>query len=369
MFSPRSNLATLAPAVHGARDYGELARLKLHPDAVIDFSANSNPYGPPPAILQAVQAAVCAPILARYPDRECLALRAALAAAEGVSPEEILPGNGAAELIQLIALALVAPGRRHLILAPTFGEYARAIRLMGGEVVEVRPTSGADWRFDAGEVAGAIQEIRPDSIWLCNPNNPTGQVWTAAELAQLRAAASERPVLWVVDESYHYFAAGSVSLKAERTSGNLIILRSLTKDMALAGLRLGYALAAPPLIELLRRTQPPWSVNSLAQIAGVAAVQPEGLAWRQQSLDRLRGEAAEFWAGLSSSGLTVLPTETTYTLVTAGNGADFRRRLLAHGLLVRDCASFGLPEHVRIATRRPEENARLLDCLKRNEIL
>jgi histidinol-phosphate aminotransferase len=363
MVSPRSTLATLPPSIHGARNYGELACLGLSPDAVIDFSANSNPYGPHPAVQAAVQAAVAAPVLAHYPDRECLALRAALAAAEGVSMDNILPGNGAAELIQLAALAFVTPGSRHLIVSPTFGEYSRAIQLMGGQALEVRPTH-PDLRFEAAEVAAAIHRLRPESVWLCQPNNPTGQLWTAAELTYLRAADPDARMLWVVDESYHYFVANPVSLKGEIEQENLLILRSLTKDMALAGLRLGYALAAPSLIQSLRQVQPPWSVNSLAQVAGAAALQAEVLTWRQKSITQLHSNAAELWAGLTELELMILPTQTTFALVNVGHAAEFRRRLLAHGLLVRDCTSFGLPGHIRIAAHRPEENWQLLKAIQ-----
>ncbi len=365
MLSPRSTLATLPPAIHGARDYGELARLDLHPDSVIDFSANSNPYGPHPAVLQTVLAAVSASTLSHYPDRDCLALRAAIAAADEIAENCILPGNGVTELIQLIALAFVTSGSRHLILAPTFGEYERAIQVMGGQVHQHRPPpTRTDLRFDAEEVATAIRRWQPHGIWLCNPNNPTGQQWTAAELAHLRAADPARRALWVVDESYLYFAAEPVTLKDELESQNLIVLRSLTKDHALAGLRLGFALAASVVIDLLRRVQPSWSVNSLAQVAGVAAMQTEALIWRRQSLRRLHHHAAELWARLAESDWSVLPTATTYSLVAVGDAAAFRRRLLIEGLLVRDCTSFGLPHHVRIAARRSAENERLIATVK-----
>ena len=362
---PPSTLATLPPATHGARDYGELIRLGLNPDKVIDFSANSNPYGPHPAVLEAVAVAVTIDTLARYPDRDCLALRAAIAAAEKVSGEALLPGNGTVELIQLIALAFVRPGSRHLILAPTFGEYAHAIHLLGGQVYEYRPpAASADLRLDAEGVAAAIRRLQPDSIWLCNPNNPTGQQWTAGELAYLRAADPAHRALWVVDESYRYFTADPIPLASWSEGENVIILRSLTKDQALAGLRLGYAMAAPPLIAVLRAVQPTWSVNSLAQIAGVAALQAPVLAWRQHSLARLRQHAASLWAGLAELDFEVLPTTTSYTLVGVDNAANFRHRLLLQGLQVRDCASFGLPRHIRMAARRPAENESLLNAIK-----
>jgi histidinol-phosphate aminotransferase len=360
-----SNLAALSPVVHGARDYGELARLGLSPDEVIDFSANSNPYGPHPAVLAAVAQALHPARLARYPDRDCLALRAAIARVDERPDETILPGNGATELIHLIALACVEPGSRHLVVAPTFGQYAHAIRIAGGDVIELRPPAASpDLRFEVEAVATAIRYWQPDGIWLCNPNNPTGQQWTAAELAHLRAADPTRPAWWIVDESYRYFAAEPTPLTAWAEGETLLILRSLTKDQALAGLRLGYVLAAPAVIRALRAVQPSWSVNTLAQVAGVAALQAPVLTWRQQTLASLRQHAAELWAGLTALGYNILPTATPYALVVVENAAGLRQQLLRHGLQVRDCASFGLPHHLRLAARRPEENERLLKAME-----
>lgn len=367
MLAQRGTLDSLSPAVHGARDYAELARLGLAPDDVLDFSTNSNPYGPAENVLAAVRRAVSGAGLSRYPDRDCLALAAAIAAAENVSDSNVLPGNGAAELIQIIALAFVLPGSRHLILAPTFGEYSRAIRLAGGVVEEVRPPAGGpDLVLNVEAAAAAIRELQPDGVWLCNPNNPTGQVWALPELAALRAA-SARPVLWVVDESYRYFTASPVSVLAAAESWmddeTTVVIRSLTKEYALAGLRLGYVIAAASLITTLQKVQPPWSVNTLAQVAGTEALQPAGRAWRQETLSRLQEEAAALWRELAALDQKVLPTAATYTLVEVGNATEFRRDLLASGLLVRDCTSFGLPGHVRIAARRPPHNQRLVETL------
>jgi histidinol-phosphate aminotransferase len=372
----RPTLADLPPSIHGARDYGELARLGLEPEAVSDFSANSNPYGPHPAVLEAVRAAVAGPTLQRYPDRACLALRQAIAAAEGVSPDSILPTNGASELIQLVALAFVAPGSRQLILAPTFGEYGRAIHLVGGLARECRP-AGADLRFEIEALVETIRAWQPAGVWLCTPNNPTGQQLAADDLARLRAADPDQRMLWVIDESYRYFGADSrrqAAVSGQPLSQNLIVIRSLTKEHGLAGLRLGYALAQPARCEALRAVQPPWSVNSLAQAAGVAALQPRVIAWRERSLAQLHGHAARLWSALAALGYHVLPSDTPYTLVEVGQAAAFRRALLEQGCLVRDCASFGLPDHIRIAAQRPEENERLIATMKKmrdyhNELL
>ena len=393
--SPRPALQTLSPAIHGARNHLELATLQLDPEQIIDFSTNANPYGPAPTVLQAVQAAITTETVAPYPDRHCLALRQAIATAENtptesvllgnilpgdilpgailpgdilpgdilpgdILPDNILPGNGSAELIQAIALAFVRPGSHHLILAPTFGEYDRAIQLMAGVVHHYRP-AGPDYRFKLADTKQAIAAQQPDSVWLCNPNNPTGQQWGAAELAELQTAAPQ--ALWVIDEAYRHFPARPVSAPADRP--NQIILRSLTKDHALAGLRLGYAMARPALLEPLQQVQIPWSVSSLAQVAGVAALQAAGTAWREQTLAQLRDHARQLWADLTALGLKVLPTDTTFALVEVADPPLYRRRLLQDHLLVRDATSFGLPQHLRIAARLPEENGKLVETMAR----
>ncbi|MBN1219374.1 MAG: histidinol-phosphate aminotransferase family protein [Anaerolineae bacterium] len=363
MPSPRSTVITVPPPIHGARDYTELQRLGLAPDDVIDFSTNSNPYGPHPAIFQAMGEALADPALVRrYPDRDCLALRAAIAVADKVPQENILPGNGATELIHLIALTFVKPDSRHLILSPTFGEYSRALHLMGGKVYECRPETHHLLHLDLETITTTIHRVQPDTIWLCNPNNPTGQYWSKAELAQLRAADPDARILWIIDEAYRHFVDPGARGNDEEqwTWGeNVIRLRSLTKDHSLAGLRLGYLLAAPKLVNLLKAAQPPWSVNSLAQMAGVAALQTESITWRNFTLTQLRQHALDLWVGLSQLGLPIHPTSTTFALLKVKHAPEFRHHLLMRGLLVRDCASFGLPGHIRVAAHRPAANERL----------
>lgn len=354
----------LQPTPHGDLDYAELAKLGLAPAEIIDFSANSNPYGADPAVLTAIREAATATTLRRYPDRDCLALRQAIAEAEALAPDSILPTNGANELIQILALAFVRPGRRQLIVAPTFGEYARAIAVLGGQVSEYR-AAGPAYRFDPAAIAAAIYNIRPETVWLCNPNNPTGQPLTPEEIALIQAAAIDNRALLFIDESYRAFlSTPNPRPPTPNPQPQSVILHSLTKEHGLAGLRLGYAVAAPEIIRLLRAIQPAWSVNSLAQVAGVAALQPEVRARQRQNLAQLQQHALALWQKLSTIGYTVLPTQTPFALVQVGQATPFRRDLLAHGMLVRDGTSFGLPDHVRIAGQLPEQNERLVAALQ-----
>lgn len=352
---PRRSIVEVPPVVHGALDFGELQQMGLDPDEVLDFSANTNPYGASPAVCAALASAA----LDRYPDREALALRAALAESLDVPARRIIAGNGASELIWLAALAFVRPGEAVLVVGPTYGEYARAARLMGGCVITWQARAEDDFAPDEGAIARELERLRPRVVFVCNPNNPTGAVLAPDALAIL--ARRHPATLFVVDEAYQPLAPGLESA-LDSAAENVLVLRSMTKDFGLAGLRLGYAIGPEPLIEPLRRVQPPWSVNALAQAAGVAALRDT--SHRERSLELLGRAKAALVAGLTRLGLPTVPSAVLFFLVRVGDGAAFRRALLVRGVLVRDCASFGLPAYVRIAARRPEENERLLAAIR-----
>jgi histidinol-phosphate aminotransferase len=352
---PRPEVTAVLPAVHGAVDHSELQRLGIDPNEVLDFSSNTNPYGPSPAVRTAF---VSVP-LDRYPDRESLALRAALSEFVGVSAERILVGNGASELIALTALAFVRHRSKVLIIGPTYSEYARTVELMGGNVVYWRARAENDFAPIPGAILRGLADISPELVYLCTPNNPTGTIFPTAALD--RVARLHPKTLFVVDEAYLPFAPQHGSA-LDLGTDNVLVLRSMTKDFALAGVRLGYAVGPEPIVEALRRTQVPWSVSALAQVAGIAAL--SDLSHRNQSLELLGQAKAILTDKLVQLGLRLVPSEVPFFLVRVGDGAAFRKALLARRILVRNCASFGLPEYVRISTRRPEENERLLAAIR-----
>ena len=342
-------------AHHGAFDFAELERLGLHPEEIIDFSANINAYGPSPAVQKSLEKTN----YKDYPDRESLALRRALASQLGLSKEQILLGNGTAELLWLTAFAYIRPQDRVLILAPTFGEYERVSRLMDARVSSYQAEATKGFAVDITEVTQRLHDADYRIVFLCSPNNPTGQILPLDALSAWAGAHPE--TLFVVDEAYLPFADGATSALSLGLE-NLLIMRSMTKDYAIAGLRLGYAVGAPSVIGALRASRPPWNVNALAQAAGVAALRDA--EYLQSTLAKIRANKKDFVRELKSLGYQVLPSETHYFLMNVGNGKNFRSRLLREGVQVRDCASFGLPEYVRLATRLPEENERLLKALR-----
>lgn len=355
----------MSTVAHGAFDYAELARLGLTPDDLLDFSSNINPFGPPADLVDGVRHALSASLLARYPDRECLAVRERLATLHGLSPAHILVGNGSADLIALL-MQVLAQGKRVAVLAPTFGEYAHAAALAGATVHRVpRPgwQRSPDGTFvraphdTIADCAARLSALAPDIVVLCNPNNPTGDYLPPDVLNTLRRALPA--ALWVLDAAYEPFC--DALAHPATPDAQTIVLHSLTKDFALAGIRLGYLLAPPDIVARLYAAQPPWNVNALAQQAALLALNM--LDWRAETIAALLAERRRVENILQAHGWTPYPTTTNFLLLPVGNGAHMRQRLLAHGLLVRDATSFGLPHCIRIAVRRSHENDRLLACL------
>ncbi len=351
--SPRPELAAVPACPHGSIGGAELAAWGMR--SVLDFSVNCNPLGPP----SAVAAALAAVDPARYPDDECGALRRALAPRLGVAEDCLVVGNGSVELIWLLAAAYLRPGDAALIVGPTFGEYARAVAIHGGRPLEHRASAEDGFRPRVGEIVARLRDLRPRLVFLCNPNNPTGVYLGRAEVGRLSAACTDG--LLVVDEAYLAFVERADSLLDLLDEG-VVLLRSLTKDYALAGLRLGYALAAPAVSAALRQVRAPWSVNAAAQAAGLAALADEAhLARARQEVAAAR---AYLMAELTSLGLPVLPSAANFLLVRVGAASKLRGELLRRGCCVRDCTSFGLPEYIRIGLRRLPECRQLVAALR-----
>jgi len=277
-------------------------------------------------------------------------------------------GNGTAELIWLVAFAFLKPGDDVLILGPTFGEYERATRLMSATPQHwnalpalVPRREGAGFAFDVAEITRMLDSANHRAVFLCNPNNPTGQALPPTAI--LAWAEAHPRTLFIVDEAYLAFVPDLESVVSSRRP-NLLVLRSMTKDYALAGLRLGYAVGDERLIHALEAVRPAWNVNALAQAAGLAALSDE--PYYQITLAQLRDEKTFLLNGLKELGFSPVPSPTQFFLLPVGNAAQFRQNLLRHGILVRDCTSFGLPEYVRISPRTRQENQRFLNDLQTN---
>ncbi|MFC1958784.1 pyridoxal phosphate-dependent aminotransferase [Chloroflexota bacterium] len=353
---PRPEIENLVPSPHGGLNHAELKAMGLTPEEVLDFSVCCNPFPPPPEVRKVFDIIS----VDRHPDSEATEFREHLSGKLGVPPDNILAGSGAMELIRLIALAYFEAGDSVLILEPTFGEYKVACQIMGAGVVGQWGREEESFAHRVEETVDLIKRSRPGGVFVCNPNNPTGRYISRQEIEMVLGACKE--TLLVLDEAYISFVEESWSSLDLIDRGNVVIVRSMTKDYALAGLRLGYAVAHKKIINVLRRVCPPWNVNSVAQKAGIAALNDTDY------LDRCNREirkAKQFLISeLQLIGFTLVPSEANFFLVKVTSAKDFRTDLLKRGLLVRDCTSFGLPGYIRIAARTMPECQKLVDAIR-----
>jgi len=344
MFSPKPHLRSLPTAVHGSVDHAEIAARGLTPADVLDFSANLNPYGPPPGVKRALRGIR----ISEYPDSAANDLRRALAAHLGTNPENVTPGAGATEVIRLAVQGFVGPGDRVLIPAPSYGEYATACRIAGAEIVTLPAREADGFRLELPVLLAELKREPPRAVFIGNPNNPTGEYLTEIAVDVIIRAAPDSLV--VIDEAYAGLVDAAWNSTGLAARHNVIVVRSLTKDYALAGLRLGYALSHPQSAVLLERLRPPWNISAPAQAAGLAALGAKGFI--AGCRPRLLRAKRYLMQGFERLGYPVIPGAANFFMVRVGDGAAFRDALLERNLLVRDAASFGLPEYIRVAPRR-----------------
>lgn len=356
MLRPRHEIEELPPAVHGGPDYAELQKLGVSPGDVLDLSVSTNPCGSPPGI----QEAICRADFASYPDSESGELCNALAANLKIDPDHIIIGSGSTEIIRMIAQSYFGPGDSVLIPHPTYGDYETACRIAGAAIVKVSTLKEPDFRLNVSSAIDQMLKRRARGIFICNPNNPTGQYLNRAEVKKLVAAAVDS--LIVLDEAYIAFTRNSWPSIELLNGGNLAIVRSMTKDYALAGVRLGYAIAPPHIISTLKKVRPPWNVSAAAQQAGLAALSSGSYL---EDCRRLVNESKDFLiTHLHNLGLKPAPSETNFFLVKVGDATGARNFLLSKGFLVRDCTSFGLPEYIRIAPRLLPDCKKLVSAIE-----
>ncbi len=341
---------------HGGVPLKELRSLGISAEHFLDFSVNINPLGPSPGALEAL--ANLDP--SSYPDPESRELREALADLTGVAISRIVIGNGSTELIHLLARTHLEKGDRAVILAPTFGEYETACRLAGAKPDLIPGEEGSLFRWDITAACHKIRRLQPRLTFLCNPNNPTGVYLEQAAVAELIEVVGDG--LLVLDEAYISFVEEAWETTTLMSAGNLVILRSLTKDHALPGLRLGYALCPSKVADALMLAQPSWSVNAAAQAAGRSSLSDE--AHLRQGLACASEGKFYLESTLRGLGLRVLPSAANFMLVEVGNGVEVRTGLLRRGFGVRDCTSFGLPRYIRIGARGISECQELVKALK-----
>lgn len=352
---------------HGGDIYAAARELSRSPSRFIDFSASINPLGPSKRALRAVAKAL--PLACHYPDAICHGLVTALASRWKLDPAHVVIGNGSSELIHLVPRALSI--RHALILGPAFSEYERAVTNGGGLVTYLHATRKDGYQIPVTQALQALRTTRSrfDTLFLCNPNSPTGQVASSQDVLDLAVMAVRRKVWVVVDETFVDYCEAHSVLSAVARNPRLLVLRSFTKFYALPGLRIGYLAGPPEVVAGIRRLQAPWSVNTLAQVAAQAVL--EDRRHTQRSLAFMQQERARLAKTLGAiPGLHIFPSAANFLLVELPPSMPATQVTLAlrqQGLLIRDCSSIpGLTGRtIRVAVRTTDENRRLVAALSR----
>jgi histidinol-phosphate/aromatic aminotransferase/cobyric acid decarboxylase-like protein len=333
--------------LHGGLDLRELSALGVDPAAVLDLSVNVNPLGPHPAVVAAIQRAS----LSAYPQPWATGARAALAELCGVDAAHVIVGHGSTELIWTAVSLLTGP---LLIVGPTFSEPALAADAYGVPRVELRV---ANFQLDLGTLSRTIEHNAAAGVYLCQPNNPDGGCVPAAQLRELCEAHPS--CLFVLDQAFLSLSTRHADA-ALRFPDNVLLVRSMTKEHALPGLRVGYALGAPALIERLDARRPSWMVSGLAEAAIIEACAQHAYVAEVRSYLLAQRQALA-----AASSARVIPSTTSYCLLHVGDADGLRTRLLTnHAIAVRSCSSFGLPEYIRVAACSDAQRLQLMAALQ-----
>jgi histidinol-phosphate aminotransferase len=343
-----ANLPVFKPSKSGTRQE----------DSVVDLSANENPLGPSPLAIAAIQAATAH--IHRYPDARSLALRQALAVRFDLAPEMVCCTNGSDEMILLLCLAFLNEGDEAVMALGSFMAYYLRTMEMGGKAVLVPLRN---YTHDLDAMVDAVTE-RTRLLFICNPNNPTGTTNGAMEVTRLLDRIPNH-VLVVMDEAYVEFVERPdyPDMLAELRQGrqNVLLLRTFAKSYGLAGLRLGYALGVSETIAYLERTRPPFNVNLLAQIAGLAALEDEEYLTR--SWEYTRNCRSFFERELRALGLEPIPSETNFVFVQVGDDLAVTDGLMERGFAVMPLSGWGIPGHIRISFGSETENVQFIQVL------
>ena len=332
-------------------------RLGMPAERIVKLDANENPYGPLPAVTEALARY---PYFHIYPDPRQSMLRDALSAFIGVPAAHILPGQGADELLDYLCRLFLAPGDTVINTPPTFGMYSFDAKLAGARVIDV--DRGDDFSVDVGATAAAVETHRPKLLFLTSPNNPSGSWLDDDGFERLL----ELPVMVVLDEAYVEFADHASRAPRALDRDNLVVLRTFSKAAGIAGLRLGYGIFPEWLMHELWKFKQPYNVNAAASVAGLASLRSADQV--RSVVERLKAERTRLYALLAMlPGLEAVPgSQTNFILcrVSGRNAGDLKAALERKGILVRHYDKRGLESCIRISVGRPEHTDALIGALR-----
>ncbi|WP_257993064.1 histidinol-phosphate transaminase [Cupriavidus pauculus] len=344
------------PISEVAREFG------LDEARIVKLASNENPLGMPASAKAAIAAAT--EDLGRYPDSNGFELKAKLSEKFDVPAEWLTLGNGSNDILELAAHALVRAGESIVYAEYSFAVYALATQEVGARAIEVK---SRQYGHDLDAMAAAIA-ADTKLVFIANPNNPTGTYISAAEIEAFLAKVPPHVVV-VLDEAYNEYLDADQqyeSIAWVRKYPNLMVSRTFSKAYGLAGLRVGYGVAQPPLTDLLNRVRQPFNVNSLAQAAAVAAL--GDAAFLQRSAELNRAGKAQLVAAFDRMGLEYVRSSGNFVMVRVGTddgaGARVNLAMLKQGVIVRPVANYGLPQWLRITIGLPDENAACIAALE-----
>lgn len=338
------------------REYG------LKPESVVKLASNENPLGMPTSARTAIERTLSG--LGRYPDPGGYDLKQLISTRLEVPAGWITLGNGSNDILEMVGTALLDSHSSTVYSQYSFVVYRLTTQARGAQH---RMVPAKDYGHDLQAMLHAIDDTTR-VVFIANPNNPTGTFLTRESIADFMLEVSERHgerVVVVLDEAYNEFLPADLrvdSVELVRQYPNLVVSRSFSKAYGLAGLRVGYALAQPALSGLLARVRQPFNVNTLAQVAAMAAFQDE--AFLAESFRVNTQGKQQLQSGFEALGLEYVPSYANFVLVKVGDAAHINNELLKRGVIVRPVASDGLPEWLRISIGLEHENARFLEALK-----
>ena len=347
---------------HGGNIFDVARQLSVAPSEIADFSASINPLGLSPQVKSTIIDALDS--LIHYPDINSSGLKQALADYHGLSSENLVIANGSTELIYQLPALL--KGRSALIISPSFSEYLHALEQQQWEPDHFLLSPADNFQIDLKSLEQTLCKGY-DALYLCNPANPGGTFYPLQVVEQVYNLCKATGAFLVLDEAFVDFCEDGSAKHFIVNHDNCIVLRSMTKFFGIPGLRLGYSISAISLAERLDTRGVPWSVNTLAQVAGVAAL--NDTEQNRRTIEYIQRERLFLSEKLSEfQQFKVYPSSTNFLLIEITDkmtSSELKNRLLAYRIMIRDCSSFmGLSTYFfRIAVRTTEENKRLLAAL------
>lgn len=357
--SAAAHIRSISPYQPG-KPISELAReMGLDEAGIVKLASNENPLGMSPRARAAAMAAVAE--VPRYPDGNGFDLKQAVARHHGIDMNQIVLGNGSNDVLEMVARALLGPGASAVFSRHAFAVYPLATLAAGAVGIEV---AAVEYGCDLDAMLAAI---RADTrvVFIANPNNPTGTFIEAGPLERFIASVPG-DVLVVLDEAYSEYLPEALTYDSARwleRYPNLLVSRTFSKAYGLAGLRVGYGIGQPDVIDLLNRVRQPFNVSNVALAAAVEALADQDFVKASATLNAAGLKQLErFFDG---AGIGYIRSYANFIAFRAGDGAAVNQRLLQQGVIVRPIGGYGMPEWLRVSIGLEFENARFIDALQK----